>query len=114
MIVQRARNKNGDVGEANPQAAAPDGTPPRTEADNSTSGKIFHYDYYPEAEVYFDINRHLYFYRKDREWTMSVALPTIFQESIGRAVRIEMGIATPYERHRTHRERYPPREMTRF
>ena len=69
---------------------------------------VFHYDYYPDPEVYFDTIRHLYFYRDDGKWTMSVALPSIYQKNLGTSVRLKIDSSRPYERHREHREVYPP------
>ena len=80
----------------------------------SSPRTIFYYDYYPEAEVYFDVDRHLYFYRDGGKWTMSVALPSVFRNDIGRSVRIEMESANPFERHRDHLKSYPARNEGRF
>ncbi len=68
---------------------------------------MFHYDYYPDVEVYFDTIRHLYFYQDGGSWAMSVALPISFQENLGSSVRLKMKSSKPYLSHREHRQEYP-------
>jgi hypothetical protein len=68
---------------------------------------MFHYDYYPDPEVYFDTIRHLYFYRDGGSWTMSVALPSSYRKNLGTSVRLKLKSPSPYERHREHRQAYP-------
>ena len=68
---------------------------------------MFHYDYYPDVEVYFDTIRHLYFYQDGGSWAMSVALPISFQENLGTSVRLKMPSGKPYLSHREHRQEHP-------
>jgi len=67
---------------------------------------MYHYDYYPATEVYFDTIRHLYFYQDKGRWMMSVALPVAFQTE-GTSVRLKLKTSQPYTLHREHRKLYP-------
>ncbi len=78
------------------------------EAEPVVGRMQFHYDYYPDAGVYFDTIRHLYFYREKGDWVMSVALPAAFQGGIGDSVRLKMESDRPYVDHEEHRREYPP------
>ena len=69
---------------------------------------IFLYHYYPDNEVYFDTIRHLYFYRDNGIWTMSVALPGSFQENLGSSVWLKLKSAKPYLSHSEQIQKYPP------
>jgi len=66
------------------------------------------YDYYPEAYVYFDISRRLYFYLEDDKWRMSVSLPDSLQLKLSEHVTIEMDSDTPYIYFDSHKKKYPP------
>jgi len=71
-------------------------------------GIVYHYDYYPEPEVYFDTDRHLYFYNDNGRWVMSVALPTAFQVNLSTSVRMKLRTSQPYIFHADHRFEFPP------
>ena len=84
-------------------------TPEKNSEEESVVGRpVFYYDYYPDAEVYYDTIRHLYFYPDNGSWIMSVALPTAFQQNIGLSVRLRLQTALPYSLHQEHRVAYPP------
>ena len=68
---------------------------------------VFRYDYYPDREVYFDSDRHLYFYRTGGVWSMSVALPISFQEDLGASVQLTLESPRPYESHDQNRKAFP-------
>ena len=94
VMTEPERDVNGSPG----QAVEPELVLGRT---------MFHYDYYPDAEVYFDTIRHLYFYQDGGTWAMSVALPISFQENLGSSVRLKLKNAKPYLFHREHRQEHP-------
>ena len=68
---------------------------------------MYHYDYFADKEVYFDTIRHLYFYRDNGDWTMSVALPSAYQKNLGTSVRLKLDTPRPYDLNRLHRKEYP-------
>lgn len=67
---------------------------------------LFYYDFYPEADVYFDTVRHLYFYYDAGRWIMSVALPSQIQSQLGRSERLTLSDSLPYLRHQENKSRY--------
>ena len=67
----------------------------------------YHYRYYPEVGVYYDINRSLYFYM-DNGWRCSQKLPG-HMRLIGAPVVLDLDDDTPYSRYYEHREHYPAR-----
>ncbi len=91
-----------------PEEPAPPVLPAEEAPEPEVRRARYHYDYYPQANVYFDTVRHLYFYRTEGGWTMSVALPAVFQKELGARVRLEMTDDRPYVEHEKHREKYPP------
>ena len=64
------------------------------------------YRYYPDAQVYFDINRKVFFYLGGQGWRMSVTLPKTIK--LAGYVAIEMDIDKPYKQNKTHKAKYPP------
>ena len=97
----------GPVKEADVPADAGE-EPIADEDDPKVFGRMmFHYDYYPDVEVYFDTIRHLYFYFDKGRWMMSVALPTNFQENLGRSIRLKIKSDRPYVEHDEHVRKYP-------
>lgn len=67
-----------------------------------------HYHYYPAADVYFDLDRRLYFYLSDGTWVKSAALPLPVDAELGPRVVLEMDSARPYEAHAEHKKAHPP------
>ncbi len=68
-----------------------------------------HYRYYPDASVYFDTGRDLYFYLDSRgNWQMSVSLPHAISVRLGDHVSISMESDRPYSGYDEHRKQYPP------
>lgn len=65
------------------------------------------YRYYPDACVYYDTGRGVYFYLNNGAWQMSVSLPGFIR--LGSAfVSLEMDIGEPYRYNDEHRQQYPP------
>jgi hypothetical protein len=62
-----------------------------------TEEKAYRYQYFPDAQVYFDPSRELYFYMSDGEWTKSPTLPREFRNRLGDFVVIETEDDDPYQ-----------------
>jgi len=67
------------------------------------------YRYYPDAFVYYDTNRGLYFYLSNDKWEFSLSLPSFIKLDIDQSVVLEMDIDKPYIFHSEVVERYPPK-----
>jgi len=65
------------------------------------------YYYYPDAEVYFDIHRHSYFYLSGGHWQVSATLPRALRLHLGGHISLEMETAIPYRFHHKHKKSYP-------
>lgn len=69
----------------------------------------FRYRYYPEVEVYFDIDRGLYFYLYMGSWQCAPRLPNTIKLK-GEFVVLEMGTDRPYIYHEQVKVHYPPKK----
>jgi hypothetical protein len=69
------------------------------------------YYYYPDAYVYFDISKKLYFYLQGDRWRMSASLPHSFSVRLGKHVTIELDSERPYAYFDKHKKKYPPGQM---
>lgn len=85
------------------------GPPPWAPAHGYRAKHAYHY--YPDAFVYFDVSRNLYFYLEGAEWTAGVSLPGSIQAQLGDYVCIELETDRPYAYHNEHRSKYPPGQM---
>lgn len=65
------------------------------------------YRYYPDASVYFDSDRELYFYLDSSSWRVSVNLPDRLRIELGHHVSIELDTERPYDHYKEHRQKYP-------
>ena len=65
------------------------------------------YRYYPDAFVYFDVTRKVYFYLEGPNWHMAVTLPSYYSGKLRGYVLIEMATDTPYLQFERHRKDYP-------
>lgn len=72
---------------------------------------IAYYDYwyYPGVQVYYDINRHVYFYLGSSGWIQVRVLPPTLRARLGGYVPIHSRYARPYREYNEHRRKYPPR-----
>lgn len=77
------------------------GTPPPPHYDH------FQYYYYPDAEVYFDISRNVYFYYYGGRWVMSARLPRHIHIEIDDHVILKLETDRPYSYHPKHLQAYP-------
>jgi len=66
------------------------------------------YRYYPDACVYFDIDRALYFHLDGGLWKAVATLPVGITLAAGTAVTLEMETDTPYVEFESHKAKYPP------
>ena len=71
----------------------------------------FRYHYYPDAGIYFDTGRGVYFYLDSNGWKMSVSLPRHLQINLGEHVSIVMESRRPYLKHHDHLKKYPPKKF---
>ena len=87
--------------------------PPKAKAGPPSHAKAYghrakyHYHYYPDSYIYFDINRSLYFYLENGSWAMAATLPSRLHVSLGDRVSLEMDIDRPYVKYDDHRAKYP-------
>jgi len=72
------------------------------------------YWYYPDAYVYFDVKRKVYFYMEGSNWKMSTTLPTYYKARLGEHVTIEMDSDTPYIQFEEHKRQYPPGQWKKY
>lgn len=84
--------------------------PPRHAPAHGYRAKYAYY-YYPDAYVYWDISREIYFYLEGDTWRMSVSLPDSLRLSLGDHVAIEMDSDKPYIYFDSHKKKYPPGQL---
>jgi hypothetical protein len=88
-----------------PPPVAKSGPPPHAKAYGHRAK--YRYHYYPDAYVYFDTGRGVYFYLEGRRWVMSAALPSRLHVSLDGRVSLELDVDQPYLEHDDHRKKYP-------
>ena len=66
------------------------------------------YRYYPEARVYYDTGRSLYFYYEGGRWGASVSLPSSIRINVSDYVSLEMDTDEPYRYDSDVVKKYPP------
>ena len=69
----------------------------------------YDYWYYPDAQVYFDTNRRVYFYLSNQRWVETKVLPPSWRSRLHGYVPIHSRNARPYIEYREHTRKYPPR-----
>lgn len=67
------------------------------------------YQYYPDAEVYFDPGRQLYFFMQANRWLAQAFLPPEIKVHVGAPIVVDLETERPYEYHDQVREYYPRR-----
>ncbi|MGV1098676.1 hypothetical protein ACUUL3_04605 [Thiovibrio sp. JS02] len=102
---------NMPLDDGGPGVGRPGGPPPHAPAHGYR--KKYSYRYYPDAYVYFDTGRGLYFYLDHDQWRMSVSLPQEIKVRLGGGVEIEMDSDRPYTDFDAHKGKYPPGKMKR-
>jgi hypothetical protein len=95
------------VGESSPAPQVKKGGPPPWAPAHGYRAK-YSYHYYPDAAVYFDTSRDLYFYLEGDQWKAGVSLPGSVRVQLGSYVTIEMDTDRPYTHFKEHQAKYPP------
>ena len=92
---------------AEPDPAKPRdlGPPPWEPSHGSELART--YRYYPDAEVYYDPRRELWFWHDGDGQRVGTKLPDEITPDGDEAVTLEMGTETPYRHHDAVRDRYP-------
>lgn len=85
----------------------PGGGPPPWAPAHGYRAK-YQYRYYPDAAVYLDVGRGLYFYVENGRWTAGATLPRNVSIDAGRYVILEMDVDKPYIHHKEVQKKYPP------
>jgi len=91
--------------EAKPPHKVGKGPPPWAPAHGYRAK--FRYRYYPSVQIYYDVNRGLYFYFYMGKWRCGDVLPQGLKVK-GEYVVLEMETDKPYEFHAEVLKRYPP------
>jgi len=71
------------------------------------------YEYYPEAHVYFDPARRLYFFREANRWAAKAFLPPQIKVRVGSSVIVDLDTERPYEYDDEVKQRYSRRHEDR-
>ena len=54
------------------------------------------YHYYPAKNVYYDLERKLYFYSQGGQWKTGMELPTSIRLNLGKSTALELDTDVPY------------------
>lgn len=73
-----------------------------------------HYYYYPDARVYYDAGRKVYFYPVNGDWNMSAALPAGIQINRRDYTVLDMDTDKPYKYHSEVAKNYPPGQLKKM
>jgi hypothetical protein len=113
LLLSGCTTHGGGVSVHSPGSATPRDLPPaHAPAYGRRAQQRYHYRYFPDAQVYFDLDRKLYFYISANRWRVSVSLPHYLQIRLGeRQVSLEMDTDKPYQEFRAHKKRYPPGQL---
>jgi hypothetical protein len=71
----------------------------------------YHYYYYPDAYVYYDVGRKMYFYPQGGEWRVSASLPAGVRLDVHSYTVLDMDADKPYVYHGEVAKRYPPGQL---
>jgi len=85
----------------------PGGGPPPWAPAHGYRAK-YTYRYYPSLQIYYDLNRELYFYFSDGQWRASARAPVTYRSKRGDSVVLHMTTGRPYHHHQDVLKRYPP------
>jgi hypothetical protein len=66
------------------------------------------YRYFPTAQVYFDLNRNVYFYFSNNVWLSAPRLPAHIHIDLNNFFTLELEGPKPYVHHSKTIKRYPP------
>jgi hypothetical protein len=84
------------------------GPPPHAPAHGYHAKHAYHY--YPNAFVYFDVNRQVYFYLEGSVWKTALVLPDVYRVKIVdiEYVSVDLDDDKPYNYFEEHKKKYPP------
>jgi hypothetical protein len=68
----------------------------------------YHYRFYPSLNIYYDINRGIYFYLESGVWKSSNVLPGHISINLYDYVVIDLDTDTPYKYYKKHKNKYHP------
>lgn len=74
----------------------------------------YDYWYYPDVQVYFDINRRIYFYYSNHRWIQTRVLPAQWRSRLHGHVLIKSRHQRPYLEYNEHLRKYPPRYREQY
>jgi hypothetical protein len=94
-----------EVGGPTVKAKQGKGPPPHAPAHGYR--RKFSYHYYPQAEIYHDVERGLWFYTDGNEWKAGAKVPIELGENLGGHVVIELESDSPQTEHTKTRKTYP-------
>jgi hypothetical protein len=94
-----------EVGGPTVKAKQGKGPPPHAPAHGYR--RKFSYHYYPQAEIYHDVERGLWFYTDGKEWKAGAKVPIELGENLGGHVVVELESDSPQSEHTKTRETYP-------
>ena len=84
------------------------GPPPHAPAWGYRAKQHYEYWYYPDAYVYFDVTRKVYFYLEGDNWRIAASLPAYYRTRLHGYVEIELDSDKPYVYFDEHKKEYPP------
>jgi hypothetical protein len=64
-----------------------------------------YYEYYPDAEVYYEPQRHVYYWSEGGAWRSGAHVPQNFV--LRSSVRVDLNSPEPYRHHDEVRAKYP-------
>ncbi len=73
----------------------------------SADGNLRTYLYYPDAGVYFDKAKELFFYQTSGNWQKAQTLPREIKDSLSEFVTVDLATTTPHELHQRVVTLYP-------
>jgi hypothetical protein len=113
-VVGGVYGEGGTVSRCPPPVEKVDKKAPLPHAPAHGHRAKYNYRYYPVPEVYFDVQRRMYFYFEGDNWKMSASLPRNLHLELSNFVNIEMDTARPYVKHKEHKRKYPPGKFKKY
>ena len=72
------------------------------QAYSSVVQKNYLYHYYPSSNVYFSVEKKMYYYLEDDNWKICSFLPSDLKKESDEYVRLELDTDKPYIYHKQH------------
>ncbi len=79
--------------------------PRRARGPSPTMHASYSYVYYPDAEVYYQPQRHIYFWAEGGTWRSGPRVPATFV--LSSRVTVNLNSPEPYQRHNEVRAQHP-------